>query len=141
MIRSKSVSVDFQYQDRYVTVSGANTATPGEDYSFTVTAQPGSSVSVQGVKVELATSAEELNQVNGSETTLLSATTAPNVNTIGVDAAQDSSLPDGNAYKYTLNYSHENSSSKTSSVYRKISSVNLTQGKPNAFSFSFCPPL
>ena len=136
MIRSKSVSVDFQYQDRYVTVSGANTATPGEDYSFTVTAQD-SSVSVQGVKVELATSAEELNQVNGSETTLLSATTAPNVNTIGVDAAQDSSLPDGNAYKYTLNYSHENSSSKTSSVYRKISNVNLTQGKPNAFSFSF----
>ena len=140
MIRSKSVSVDFQYQDRYVTVSGANTATPGEDYSFTVTAKD-SSVSVQGVKVELATSAEELNQVNGSETTLLSATTAPNVNTIGVDAAQDSSLPDGNAYKYTLNYSHENSSSKTSSVYRKISNVNLTQGKPNAFSFSFCPPL
>ena len=136
-IRSKSVSVDFQYQDRYVTVSGENTATPGEDYSFTVTAQPGSSVSVQGVKVELATGAEELNQVNGSETTLLSATTAPNVNTIGVDAVQDSNLPDENAYKYTLNYSHANSSSKTSSVYRKISNVNLTQGKPNAFSFSF----
>ena len=136
-IRSKSVSVDFQYQNRYVTVSGNNTATPGEDYSFTVTAQPDSSVSVQGVKVELATGAEELNQVNGSETTLLSATTAPNVNTIGVDAAQDSSLPDGNAYKYTLNYSHADSSSETSSVYRKISNVNLTQGKPNAFSFSF----
>ena len=136
-IRSKSVSVDFQYQDRYVTVSGANTATPGEDYPFTVTAQPDSSVSVREVKVELATSAEELNQVNGSETTLLSATTAPNVNTIGIDAVQDSNLPDENAYKYTLNYSHANSSSETSSVYRRISNVNLTQGKPNAFSFSF----
>ena len=135
-IRSKSVSVDFQYQDRYVTVSGANTATPGEDYSFNVTAKD-SSVSVREVKVELATGAEELNQVNGSETTLLSATTAPNVNTIGVDAVQDNSLPVGNAYKYTLNYSHANSSSETSSVYRKISNVNLTQGKPNAFSFSF----
>ena len=135
-IRSKSVSVDFQYQNRYVTVSGDNTATPGEDYSFNVTAKD-SSVSVREVKVELATGAEELNQVNGSETTLLSATTAPNVNTIGVDAVQDSNLPVGNAYKYTLNYSHANSSSDTSSVYRRISNVNLTRGKPNAFSFSF----
>lgn len=135
-IRSKSVSVDFQYQNRYVTVSGEKTATPGEDYSFNVTAKD-SSVSVREVKVELATGAEELNQVNGSETTLLSATTAPNVNTIGVDAEQDSNLPVENAYKYTLNYSHENSSSGTSSVYRRISNVNLTQGKPNAFSFSF----
>lgn len=119
-----------------MTVSGEKTATPGEDYSFNVTAKD-SSVSVREVKVELATGAEELNQVNGSETTLLSATTAPNVNTIGVDAEQDSNLPVENAYKYTLNYSHENSSSGTSSVYRRISNVNLTQGKPNAFSFSF----
>ena len=110
-----------------MTVSGDNTATPGEDYSFNVTAKD-SSVSVREVKVELATGAEELNQVNGSETTLLSATTAPNVNTIGVDAVQDSNLPVGNAYKYTLNYSHANSSSDTSSVYRRISNVNLTRG-------------